>query len=108
MEYSYYISKEVFDYDHVINVPKLKTHSLMTLTGAIKNMYGIVPGGLKKKLHGELPLSEDFAEIIVDIYKRRIPSLNIMDAVIGIEGDGPGAQGEKRLSIYEARDTDPE
>lgn len=95
-EYSYYISKEVLSMDIIVNVPKFKTHSLMTFTGAVKNLYGLLPGNSKKKLHSQLPVHKDFAEMLLDIYRRVRPGLNIMDAVIGIEGDGPGAQGIPR------------
>lgn len=95
-EYSFYVSQEVLSMDLIINVPKFKTHSLMTFTGAVKNLYGLLPGNSKKKLHSELPEHEDFASLLVDIYQRIRPGLNIMDAVIGIEGNGPGTQGVKK------------
>lgn len=92
----YYLAQEAVDASLVINIPKFKTHCLMTFTGAVKNLYGVVPGGLKKKLHGELPAEEDFANMLLDIYTKISPGLHIMDAVYGLEGDGPGYQGEKR------------
>jgi uncharacterized protein (DUF362 family)/Pyruvate/2-oxoacid:ferredoxin oxidoreductase delta subunit len=84
-----FISKIVKEADYVINVPKFKTHSLMTITGAIKNMFGIIPGGKKAKLHTLNRSVKEFAELLVDIYQIRIPDLNIMDAIIGMEGAGP-------------------
>ena len=84
-----FISKIVIEADYVINVPKFKTHSLTTITGAIKNMFGIIPGGKKAKLHTFGRTIKGFAELLVDIYQVRIPDLNIMDAIIGMEGVGP-------------------
>ena len=84
-----HISKIVLDADYVINVPKFKTHSLTTVTGAIKNMFGIIPGGKKAKLHTVTGSVMEFAELLIDIYQIRIPDLNIMDAIIGMEGTGP-------------------
>ena len=84
-----FISKIVKEADYVINVPKFKTHSLTTITGAIKNMFGIIPGGKKAKLHSFTRSIKEFAELLVDIYQIRIPDLNIMDAIIGMEGVGP-------------------
>ncbi len=84
-----FISKIVIEADYVINVPKFKTHSLTTITGAIKNMFGIIPGGKKAKLHTYGRSIKGFAELLVDIYQVRIPDLNIMDAIIGMEGVGP-------------------
>jgi uncharacterized protein (DUF362 family) len=91
-----FISKIVKEADYVINVPKFKTHSLTTITGAIKNMFGIIPGGKKAKLHTFSRSIKGFAELLVDIYQIRIPDLNIMDAIIGMEGVGP-TNGETRV-----------
>jgi len=84
-----FISKIVEETDYVINVPKFKTHSLTTITGAIKNMFGIIPGGKKAQLHTLNRSVYEFAELLIDIYQIRIPDLNIMDAIIGMEGVGP-------------------
>jgi uncharacterized protein (DUF362 family)/NAD-dependent dihydropyrimidine dehydrogenase PreA subunit len=84
-----FISKIVKEADYVINVPKFKTHGLITITGAIKNMFGIIPGGKKAQLHTLNRSITKFAELLVDIYQIRIPDLNIMDAIIGMEGAGP-------------------
>ena len=84
-----FISKIVKEADYVINVPKFKTHMLTTITGAIKNMFGIIPGGKKAQLHTLNRSINEFAELLVDIYKIRVPDLNIMDAIIGMEGAGP-------------------
>ncbi|MBA3062790.1 MAG: DUF362 domain-containing protein [Atribacteria sp.] len=91
-----FISKIVKEADYVINVPKFKTHSLTTITGAIKNMFGIIPGGKKAKLHTFSRSIKGFAELLVDIYQIRIPDLNIMDAIIGMEGAGP-TNGKTRV-----------
>ncbi len=84
-----FISKIVKEADYVINVPKFKTHMLTTITGAIKNMFGIIPGGKKAQLHTLNRSIAEFAELLIDIYQIRIPDLNIMDAIIGMEGAGP-------------------
>lgn len=84
-----FISKIVKEADYVINVPKFKTHMLTTITGAIKNMFGIIPGGKKAQLHTLNRSIYEFAELLIDIYQIRIPDLNIMDAIIGMEGPGP-------------------
>jgi len=92
---SLYISKIIIDADFIINVPKFKTHSLTTITGAIKNMFGIIPGGKKAKLHTFSHSIAEFAELLIDIYQIRVPDLNIMDAIVGMEGMGP-TNGRKR------------
>ncbi|MEA1964964.1 MAG: DUF362 domain-containing protein [Candidatus Aerophobetes bacterium] len=84
-----HIAKEVLDADVVISLPKLKTHSFTLFTGAIKNLYGTIPGFRKKELHALAPRPRDFAELMVDIFSVVKPSLAIMDGVVGMEGDGP-------------------
>jgi uncharacterized protein (DUF362 family)/Pyruvate/2-oxoacid:ferredoxin oxidoreductase delta subunit len=83
------VSKEVLEADIVVNLPKLKTHALTTISGAIKNMFGILVGGQKARVHAACRTVEDFGEALVDIYQVRIPQLTIMDAVVGMEGMGP-------------------
>jgi len=84
-----HIAKEVLDADVVISLPKLKTHSFTLFTGAIKNLYGTIPGFRKKELHALAPRPQDFAELMADIFSVVKPSLAIMDGVVGMEGDGP-------------------
>jgi uncharacterized protein (DUF362 family)/Pyruvate/2-oxoacid:ferredoxin oxidoreductase delta subunit len=83
------ISSEFFECDYFINLAKLKGHSHSYLTGAIKNLYGMCVGGEKSRLHvlGKNP--RVFAEILVDVFSTRTPDLNIMDAVVCMEGNGP-------------------
>jgi uncharacterized protein (DUF362 family)/Pyruvate/2-oxoacid:ferredoxin oxidoreductase delta subunit len=90
------IAKEPFEADLVINLPKLKTHVLMKYTGAVKNMFGCIPGGGKSEKHALAPNEDDFGNLLLDIYKHVIPKLNIMDAIIGLEGDGPGSAGNPK------------
>ena len=86
------ISKAVLDADFVINLPKFKTHVQTKITGAIKNMFGLVVGGEKARVHLSAPRPQNFAEALVDIYQLRIPDLTIMDAVVGMEGNGPSGR----------------
>lgn len=92
----YYISKEIGDYNCIINIPKYKTHTLMTFTGAVKNMFGIIPGNSKRILHYRLPEQDQFAQLLLDIHKTVNPRLHIMDAVFALEGNGPGTDGVPR------------
>ena len=75
--------------DKVISVCKLKTHSMMTYTGAMKNMFGTIPGTVKAEYHVRMPRMEDFADALIDICEATKPVLSFMDAVIGMEGNGP-------------------
>lgn len=86
-----YISPLLLEADFILNLPKLKTHSFSIFTGAIKNMYGIIPYGFRLKYHHQYPRTEIFSKMLVDIFSCAPPHLNIMDAVVAMEGEGPGA-----------------
>ncbi|MFQ5808128.1 MAG: DUF362 domain-containing protein [Armatimonadota bacterium] len=90
------VMKPVLDADGVINVPKLKTHSFMMLTLATKNMFGIIPGLGKPGHHAKLRLADRFADMLLDILTIARPRLNVMDAVVGMEGEGPGRAGRPK------------
>lgn len=85
------LAKPVLQADLVIDMPKLKTHSLTVFTGAVKNMYGCVPGNRKMWYHKEAPGLERFSDYILDIFSAAAPGLTIMDGITGMEGDGPAA-----------------
>jgi len=75
--------------DAVINFCKLKTHGMMGMSAAVKNMFGAVPGTRKPEMHYEFPDAGDFANMLVDLNEYFKPVLNIVDAVTGMEGNGP-------------------
>lgn len=89
--YTAYLAKA----DMIIDVCKLKTHGMMGLSCAVKNMFGVIPGTVKPEFHYRYPLSDDFADMLVDLYEYTKPRLCICDAVIGMEGNGP-TQGRPR------------
>jgi uncharacterized protein (DUF362 family)/NAD-dependent dihydropyrimidine dehydrogenase PreA subunit len=93
------ISKLVLEADVIINLPKLKTHGLTLYTGAIKNMFGTVPGFHKSTYHTSFPKAADFAAAVVDIFAATKPTLNIMDAVIGMEGNGPTSGMPRKMGL---------
>ena len=82
--------------DHLVNVPKFKTHNLTLLTGAIKNHYGLVSGTFKAELHKNYFVPEEFAKILVDIYQEAKPSLTVVDGILAMEGEGPSSGGKLR------------
>ncbi len=96
---TYTLSKPVLDADFVINVPKLKTHTLEVYTGAIKNMFGSVPGLAKAGWHKEYPKPDEFADVLVDIYSLTKPGLNVMDAVLAMEGPGPSSGTPRPMGL---------
>lgn len=82
--------------DHIVSVPKFKTHELTVLTGAVKNLFGLISGTFKTELHKMYYQRHEFARILIDIYQTVRPSLTIVDGVTALEGDGPAARGMVR------------
>ncbi|MCX5696273.1 MAG: DUF362 domain-containing protein [Candidatus Omnitrophica bacterium] len=82
--------------DYLISIPKFKTHELTLLTGAIKNLFGLVSGTFKTELHKNYFQLEDFSRILVDIYAEAKPALTIVDGIVAMEGDGPATSGKLR------------
>ncbi|NYT03555.1 MAG: DUF362 domain-containing protein [Candidatus Methanofastidiosa archaeon] len=90
------VLKKLIDSDVIINLPKMKTHSLTFITGAVKNMFGAVPGIEKTSYHSRFRDIEDFSKSIIDILNTTNPGLSIMDGIISLEGDGPALNGTPR------------
>ncbi len=82
--------------DGVLGVCKLKTHTLMSYSGAVKNNFGVIPGLSKPGYHAKLHDKAQFADMLLDLAEYVSPRLSIMDAVTGMEGDGPGVAGTPR------------
>jgi uncharacterized protein (DUF362 family)/Pyruvate/2-oxoacid:ferredoxin oxidoreductase delta subunit len=85
------ISRVALEADHIINLPKLKTHMLTGMSGAVKNMFGTVPGFRKSFLHSVAPEALPFSRLVLTVYQHVVPTLNVMDAVVGMEGNGPSS-----------------
>ena len=83
--------------DAIINFCKLKSHGMMGMSAAAKNMFGTVPGTFKPEYHFRYPDHHDFASMLVDLNTYFAPKvkLNLVDAVVGMEGNGP-TQGKPR------------
>ena len=82
--------------DYLISLPKFKTHELTLLTGAIKNLFGLVSGTYKMELHKNYFEAQEFSNILVDIYQEAKPALTIIDGILAMEGEGPGTSGKAR------------
>jgi len=77
-------------FDKIINLPKLKTHSMMGTTLAVKNLFGFIPGLKKAAWHLRAGHDREFfAKIMFDIYRQVVPVWNFMDGITGMEGEGP-------------------
>src|SRR5580765_7958353 len=78
----------LLDADLVVSMPKLKTHHWTAMTCSLKNLFGVVPGAVygwpKNLLH-----SRGIENSILDLASTIRPQLAIVDAIVGMEGDGP-------------------
>lgn len=83
------VLEEVARSDGVVSISKLKTHGLTRMTGAVKNLFGVIPGLKKAEYHFRMPGAEEFSAMLVDVAMAVSPRLHIMDAVVGMEGEGP-------------------
>lgn len=83
------IARPVSEADVVISLPKLKTHVLTHFTGAVKNLYGAVPGYQKTRLHMAYPQPEAFGGLLLAVFRQVRPVLTVADAVMGMDGNGP-------------------
>ena len=80
----------VVNADLVINLPKLKSHSQTRLTGAVKNLYGCVPGKRKVWWHFQAGHDLDrFSDMLVENVRAVQSGLTVVDAVVAMEGQGP-------------------
>lgn len=87
------VIKPLPECDVVISLPKLKTHILTTLTGAVKNLFGVIAGYNKAIYHAKLHSLSNFSGMLLDIVSYVKPALTVMDAIVGMEGNGPGRNG---------------
>lgn len=83
--------------DAIINFCKLKSHGMMGMFNAAKNLFGVIPGTMKPEFHFQFPDAADFARMIVDLDEYFKPVLSICDAVFGMEGNGPTAGTPRKI-----------
>ena len=98
-EKEFWFAREVTEVDAIVNVCKMKTHGQMRITGAVKNLFGLLCGARKAREHLRFPNDGLFARMLVDIHRCVKPRLHIMDAVVAMEGNGPGAGTPKKMGL---------
>ena len=89
----------VYEADAVFNLCKMKTHLFTVMTGAIKNIFGVIPGLSKTGYHAKLHDVQRFAGMLLDLTQYVSPRLTIMDAVVAMEGDGPGTGDPRQVGL---------
>ena len=84
------LSKQAMEADVVINLPKIKSHTQLTMTMGVKNLFGCVPGKMKAWWHMEAGKDpKQFGQMLVETARAIAPNLTIVDGIIGHEGNGP-------------------
>lgn len=93
------ISNAIFEADSIISLPKMKTHTLMLFTGAIKNLYGCICGLRKAHYHFLATHPDDFGSLLADILRHVKPRFAIVDAITSMEGEGPSAGSLRKTGV---------
>jgi uncharacterized protein (DUF362 family)/Pyruvate/2-oxoacid:ferredoxin oxidoreductase delta subunit len=93
------VTAAVREADCVISLPKLKTHQLMVFTGAMKNLFGLLPSLTKSPLHVRFPSQSGFASMIVDLNLAVKPVYALMDGITAMEGPGPGSGRPRNVGL---------
>jgi len=90
--------------DFIINFSKLKSHGMMGMSAAAKNMFGVIPGTMKPEYHFRFPNMPDFSNMLVDIdeYFADKTLLCIVDAIEGMEGNGPTKGTPRHIGVLAA------
>ena len=93
------MTSEVSRADLIISLPKMKTHGLMYFTGAMKNLFGLIPGLGKSGYHMRYPDKGDFARLIADLNLAVKADYAIMDGIVAMEGRGPGNGTPRAMNV---------
>jgi len=88
--------------DAIIDFCKLKSHGMMGMSNAAKNLFGTIPGTMKPEYHYRFPDPDNFADMLVDLNEYFMPRLAICDAVVGMEGNGPTMGTPRKLGFIGA------
>jgi uncharacterized protein (DUF362 family)/ferredoxin len=99
---SFTLTQVVREADIIISIPKFKTHQLMQYTGAMKNIFGLVPSLAKSPFHARFSDRKKFAAMIVDLNLAVKPAYAFMDAIVGMEGNGPAAGNPRQIGLVMA------
>lgn len=97
--HSFHMIDPVLRADVVISAAKLKTHAMMNYSGAVKNLFGVIPGLMKPEFHYRYPQKQDFGEMIMDVCERVKPAISFIDGIDCMEGNGPTAGVKKHMGV---------
>lgn len=104
---SFLLADVLKEVDVVFSMAKMKTHMLMYYTGAMKNLFGLVPGLSKSGFHLRFPEIDNFAQMIVDLNLAVKAQFAVMDGITAMEGPGPGGGTPREVGLLMASDNLP-
>ncbi len=93
------IARHALKQDAVISLPKFKTHGITVITGAIKNMFGLVTGLTKVEFHKKFPSPDEFSRFIARFFSSVKPTLSIVDGILAMDGEGPSGGRVRNLGL---------
>lgn len=93
----FHLLEPVVDAELVVTVGKVKTHGFTAYSGAVKNLFGSIPGLEKSLLHKKFSDLYDFGEMLVDLCECVSPGFAVLDGIVGMEGQGPTGGTPKKL-----------
>lgn len=94
----FFFPQQVVEADLIVSLPKMKTHHWVGYTGALKNLYGVIPGvkyGWPKNVlhYAGIP------QTIFDINATLPKTIAIVDGIVAMEGDGPIMGSAKPMGL---------
>lgn len=94
------IARPALECDILISLPKLKAHSQLLITLAVKNYFGAVTGFRKAALHARLGEKESlFAACIVDLLEVLPGGASFIDGITAMHEHGPASGRAFELGI---------
>ena len=94
--------------DLIIDCCKFKSHSYTVTSGAVKNMFGVIPGLVKAQMHARLAKRESFCRFLCQLCANVKPGLCLMDAIEGMQGNGPSGGGRRQPCAQSASSPEPD
>lgn len=96
---SFNIITAVLEANYIINLPKLKTHAMTTVSIGVKNLFGTIPGLQKPDMHRRFPEVSGFAQMLCELERTVSPDITLLDAIDSMEGNGPGGGTVKHTGV---------
>lgn len=103
---TWFIANGALEADAIVSLPKMKTHGLSRVTGAVKNQFGCVPGMRKGEFHARMSDVNRFSRMLVDLNRLLAPRLYVMDGIVAMEGNGPRSGDPRPMNVL-LLSTDP-